>query len=72
MNPYLIFLLLQTPKYCGQCKCFKTHFPSTKDYAKCPLFPIKQKQKQEIDYHYCFRNCNCELYFRDSLFTQMK
>lgn len=72
MNLYLLYFLgLQAPKYCSTCKSFKTHFPSTKDYITCPLFPSTIK-KQEIDYKYCFRNCNCELYFRDSLFLIMK
>ena len=66
MNPCLL-LLLQTPTYCFQCKTFKTHFPSRKDYGSCPLFP-KIKKEIVIDYKYCFRNCNCELYFRDYLF----
>lgn len=70
MNLYLILYLLglQTPKYCFQCKTFKYHFPSTKEYRKCPLFTKIKKEDIEIDYKYCFRNCNCELYFRDSLF----
>lgn len=76
MKLYLILYLLlectslESPKYCVTCKQFKTHFPSSKDYGKCPLFPkIKVKKVQEIDYKYCFRKCNCELYFRDSLFS---
>ena len=76
MNLYLLYFLLQcsslqSPKYCVTCKTFKTHFPYRKDYATCPLFPPtmkKQKQEIEIDYKYCFRKSQCELYFRDSLF----
>ncbi len=65
MNLYLL-LGLHTPQYCFQCKTFKSHFPYTKEYRKCPLFT--KIKKEEIDYKYCFRKCNCELYFRDSLF----
>ena len=70
---YLCFLIeCASLKYCETCKYFKSHFPHRTDYGTCPLFPginqNKNKRVQEIDYKYCFRKCNCELYFKDSLF----
>ena len=66
----IILLFLYSPKYCTNCKLFKTHFPYNKDYSTCPLFP-KEKKEIVIDYAYCFRKCNCELYFRDLHFLEI-
>ena len=70
MNLYLIyFLYLQsTPKYCVNCKYFKTHFPYNKEYRSCQK---ENKKVIVIDYAYCFRKCNCELYFRDLHFLDI-
>ena len=76
MNVYLLFYLIEctclhsAPRYCVTCKYFKSHFPYSKDYLSCPMFP-KEIVTKEITYNYCFRKCNCEL-FKDSLFSLMK
>jgi hypothetical protein len=53
---------LETPKYCVNCKHFKSQFFFPTEFGKCKLFPIIKKDenflvtgkvKEVTDYKYC-------------------
>jgi hypothetical protein len=54
---------LETPKYCVNCKHFKSQFLFNTEFGKCKLFPIIKKdenflvtgkvKKEGPDYQYC-------------------